>query len=355
MSTLNQELRQATAATIAAWRRPLLLTHAKPDGDALGALVAMRRLSELTGADPTALLFDDLPARYDIFRRYGPWPVWGRSVTADDLRDVDAVIVLDTCTYSQLEPIADWLREADVPKLAIDHHVTRDDLADHYLVDESAAATCLILYEWARTMDWPMSAEVNEALFVGIAMDTGWFRHSNTDERVLRAAADLVHRGVRPHELFQPLFQNESPGRVRLLGAALETLELLCDDRLAVMALSAEAIKEVGASPADTEDIINEPLRIESVIVAVFLVETGDGVVRASFRSKPPLSDSPELSMPITPGSQKLAGLVDIDVAQIANSFGGGGHKRAAGAKLRGQLDVVRRRIVERLQDSFSR
>ncbi len=298
MSKLNEKIFREAAALIESWHRPLLVSHVKPDGDALGSLVAMRAMLRSRGISPVAVLFDPIPGRYATFHRYESMPVYRDAVHESDLSIADGIILLDTCASSQLDPIADWLKSTAVPKVAIDHHVTRDDLADCYVIDESAAATCLILYDWTQTLDWSVSGECAEALFIGIAMDTGWFQHANTDHRVLAAAADLVGRGVCPNELSQQLFQRESPARVRLLGAALNTLELAADDRVAVMSLSMKAIADCGATRTDTEDIVNEPLRIGSVVVSILLVEQADGLVRASFRSKEPFETDTDAGAP---------------------------------------------------------
>ena len=340
MSALNDTVFIEAASRIARSKRPLLVTHTNPDGDALGSLVAMRSVLRAKGVDALAVLFHPLPRRYAYFSRYDPLPVLELDVKDEDLSLVDAVMLLDTCTYSQLRPIKAWLRVAQVYKIAVDHHITRDDVADLYVVDESAAANCLILYDWLRAVDWPLDEETRDALFIGIAMDTGWFRFSNADDRALAAAADLVARGVSPHRLHQQLFQQEASGRVRLLAEALNTMELLCDDRLGVMTLSGESFTRAGAAHEDTEDIVNEPLRIGSVVVSVLLVERGDGVVRSSFRSKPPVDES-------SPG-------IDVDVATVAQTFGGGGHRRAAGARITGTLPDVRKAVVDRLREALN-
>jgi phosphoesterase RecJ-like protein len=306
-------------------------------------------------------LFDPIPARYELFHRFPPLPILGRDLHLSDLDTNDAVIVLDTCAYTQLRPFADWLRAAPQPKLAVDHHATRDDLADFYLVDEPAAAACLILYDWALAVKWPIEMNTAHALFIGVAMDTGWFRHSNTDYRVLIAAADLVARGVKPHELYESLFLRESAARVRLQSAAIATLELLAADRVAVMTLTRRAIADAGATVADTEDIVNEPLRIASVVVSLLLVEHDDGVVRVSFRSKPPSEPGAEatgydarLAALEAPSGLTQTAQPDIDVAALAQSFGGGGHRRASGARIPGPLPDVRRRIVESLLERMA-
>ncbi len=334
MSGLDAKVFAETAERVVSWKHPLLISHTKPDGDALGSLTAMRAILRSLGADPVAILFDPVPNRYAVFDGYGPMQVLGRDIHESDLAGVDAVILLDTCTYSQVQPLADWLRGATQPKLAVDHHLTRDELADLYITDFRAAATCLILYEWARAVGWPIDHAVSEALFIGIAMDTGWFRHSNTDERAMSASAELMARGVRPHELFQGLFQRESPARIRLLGAALGSVKLLAQGRLAVMSLSLEDFAVLGATPADTEDILNEPMRIGSVVVSVMLVEQDNGQVRVSFRTKPPLEE----------------GAPNIDAAAVAQAFGGGGHRRASAARIDGTLADARGAIVGHIE-----
>ncbi len=335
--TLTAQKLDEASRVIAGWRRPILVTHEKPDGDALGSLSAMSALLRARGAQPDAVLFDPIPDRYDLFRASNRLVVLGRDRALTDLARCDGVIILDTCSYNQLRPIADWLRLAPQPKLAVDHHITRDDLAQHYVVDESAAATCLILFDWAIHAGWTMDMETARALFVGLATDTGWFHHSNTDARSFNAAADLVKRGARPHLLHEALYQRDSAARVRLLGVALETLELLINGQLAVMTLDGAAFAAAMATPADTEDIVNEPLRIGTVKVCVLLVDSGDGVIRVSLRSR------------ATEGGR------DVDVAAVAQSLGGGGHRNAAGVKIADSITSARTTVLQRVEPLLGR
>ncbi|MFQ5589768.1 MAG: bifunctional oligoribonuclease/PAP phosphatase NrnA [Phycisphaerae bacterium] len=338
MKTIDDDVFKHATACVAAWKRPLLITHTKPDGDALGSMVAMQMILASQGRDPIALLYDRVPSRYDIFTPMAPIVVMGAGAAEHELSTVDGIIILDTCAYSQLEPLADWLRTVALPKLIVDHHSTRDDVGDMYLIDESAAANCLILYDWARAAGWPLSVGACVALFIGIAMDTGWFRHSNTDTRVLRAAAELAERGADPHRLYQRLFLRETPARLHLLGEALKDMELTLEGRIAIMVLAREAFSEARATQSDTEDIVGEPLRIASVLVSVLLADSGDGVVRMSLRSKTPIAqDDP-----------------DVDVAAVAQRFGGGGHRRAAGARTTGLLSDIRRDVLHRVTQALA-
>lgn len=340
----------AASHFIARWRRPLLISHTRPDGDAIGSLVAMRAFLRAAGADPVGVIFDGIPYRYAFLDRDDPLRVFPREVSVDDLARVDGVVIVDTASNGQVEPLADWLRSTHPPCLVVDHHVTRDMPADCWVVDESAAATCLILHDWARAMGWPIDSATAEALFVGLGTDTGWFRHSNTDARALAAAADLAGCGLSANRLAQRLYQSDHEARVRLLAEVLQSLELHCDGRLAITTLPASAIARLGGRLSDTEDVVNEPLRIATVIASVFLVEqpaatgaqvelrgvpqtsTGSAppITRINFRSKAPLSSTD----------------MDIDVALIARSFGGGGHRRASGARLAVPLAEAKSRVL---------
>jgi phosphoesterase RecJ-like protein len=322
-------------ATASAWHKPLLLSHTKPDCDALASLLVMRSFLRAQGIEPLTVQFDAIPPRYVALRHFEPMAVWEQDVSERDLADVDGVVVLDTCSYNQLEPLADWLRAARLPKLAVDHHVTRDDLADVYVIDESASSTCLILYDWARAIHLALDGEALLALFVGIATDTGWFRHANTDARTLSAAAELADQGVNVNEVFRKLYETDSVARIRLLGLMLDGMELYADDRVAVQSIAEKTIQQLGGRTSDTEDVINEPLRIESVRVSVMLVEQTDGPIRVSFRSKPPANDE----------------AIDVDVAAVAAHFGGGGHRRAAGARISGSVESVRQLVLDHIKE----
>ncbi len=331
----SDDERRRLARLVESWRRPLLLSHTRADGDALGSLVALRSVLRSTGAQPTALLFEAPQQRYTWLVDSDPIEVFAPDVhpgPTPALDQADAVVLLDTCARAQIEPLADWLRACPLPKLAVDHHVTRDDVADDYLVDETACATALIICDWAQSAGWSLDARARLALYVGLATDTGWFRFANTDARTLSAAARLVAGGVSPADVFERIYQGEPAGRVRLLAEVLNTLELHHGGRLAVMSATRAAFARAGADPAHTEDLVNYPLQIATVDVSVLLVEQDGGTTRASFRSKAPSNARP-----------------DIDVAALAAEFDGGGHRRAAATRVNAPLATVKRLVIDRL------
>jgi phosphoesterase RecJ-like protein len=311
---------------VSGWERCLLLSHERPDGDALGSLIALKRMLAACGVEVVAAVFDEIPGRYAFLTDGEGLSDW-REISSGAV--FDGVILLDTCSFGQLTPAAEWLRAFDGPVIAVDHHVTRDEIATDLLVDEAASATCVILHEWASVNGWSPDRKAREALFVGLATDTGWFRHSNTDAATLSVAADLVANGVDASGIYQRLYMADSVGRVRLSAATMSGMALHCGERLAILTVTTEMFRETGAQAWETDELVNEPLRILGVDVSVLLAE-GEGKgdpVKCSFRAKG-----------------------EVDVAEIANGFGGGGHRKAAGARVVGSLEDVVRRVVEAVE-----
>lgn len=301
-------------------RRPLLVTHRAPDGDAIGALAAMTlALSELD-LDPRAALFEPLAARYALLQEAIRWRRWDEERQTLAV-ECDAVVILDTCAWSQLEPIADYLPEA--PRtLVIDHHPAPDPIAtrpgDLRVRDQTAGALCLILAEWIKAVGVPLSPPLATALFVGLATDCGWFRYANTDARALRTAAELVEAGANPNAIHRAIYQQDPPARLRLIGRLLLSLEMHAGGRLAVMTLRRTDFEAVGADHSMTEELVNEAGRLGGTEAMVLFTEQPDGGVRVNFRSK---------------------GL--LDVSALARRFDGGGHTRASGARPTGTWDEV--------------
>ncbi len=310
-------------------QRPLLLSHQRPDGDSLGSLLAMRSLLAGMGKQPILCVFDDIPPRYRWLTGDELAIGWDESAPSAS----DGVIIMDTCTYNQLAPAAAWLRDVKTDAsrtiIAIDHHLTRDPLADIELVDTTAAAACVILYEWADHCGIAIDGDTARALFVGIATDTGWFRFSNTDPRALRAAAELLTKDIKPDVIYRNIYDSESAQRYSLRAAALAATEWFDDGNVGVITITADMFARTSSTPMDTEDLVNEPLKRADTEVAIFLVEQksgGDQIVKASLRSKS-----------------------KVDVAAIAQSLGGGGHARAAGVRLSGSIADAKSTLLAKL------
>ncbi|NQT04124.1 MAG: bifunctional oligoribonuclease/PAP phosphatase NrnA [Planctomycetes bacterium] len=312
----------------------LLTAHTKPDGDACGCIVAISNVLESLGKKVKAFMLSQMPDWYD-FLFAQKLPVLGDDIDLNQLTDgslgeFDLIIIVDTNSLSQLPEFDRYLKQNHKHVLIIDHHATADGLGDVELVDSSAAATGLIVYDLLKYAGWQVNEKIAEALFVAVATDTGWFQFGNTDSRVHRACSGLIDAGAKPIEIYHNLYQNFSYARFKLTVAMLNTLQLHLDGRFATQHISQRDFEQTGATLKDTENLINECRRISTVETAALLVELKDGRIRCSLRS--------------TGG---------INVSKIAAKFGGGGHKMAAGTFLPGPLEEAKKIILNEVTEKF--
>jgi phosphoesterase RecJ-like protein len=313
----------------------LITTHTKVDGDAAGCCVALNEALLSLGKKVQVLLLSPLPKWYGFLFETKP-TVLGQDLTpeqlaAGNLGKFDLLIIVDTNTYSQLPKIDAYLKQKPAPILIIDHHATSDGLGDVELVDAKAAAACLVVLGLFKFANWPLTQKIVEALFTGIATDTGWFHFNNTDASVLRTCAELVDAGANPPEIHRNVYSSFSVERFRLMTAMQNSLELHFNNRFATQQLTQQDFKNSGAKYEDTENLIDECRRIATVEAAALFVELSDGRIRCSLRSN---------------GS--------LDVCKIAVQFGGGGHTAAAGSFLPGPLDNAKKLILSAVENGFS-
>src|SRR5262249_37245890 len=289
--------------------RFLLTTHVRPDGDGLGSMLALAEVLQQQGKQARMVVASTLPARYaflDPEHRIGHFEPPGES-----WRDADAVLVLATGAWSQLGSFGPSLQGSSAAKAVIDHHLTQDDLGAVRFVDTTAEATGRLVFEAITALGGKLSPTVAEALFVAVAMDTGWFRHSNTTAATHTLAAELVRAGARPPVLYDALFEQNSLGRLRLMGLVLDRLQVTAGGLVAWTELHKDDYARTGATPMDSEDLVNFTRSVTGVEVGLFFLEQPRGGVKVSFRARS-----------------------RVDVARIAERFGGGGHRLASGATL---------------------
>lgn len=333
----------------------LVTTHAKPDGDAFGSVIALTAGLRGLGVKADALLMPPVPAQFKTLRGH---EIPHRHTSDFRVPDGALVVILDTGAWSQISP----LREALTPHLdrtlIIDHHLAGDVPAATKYIDQTAAATCEIVAQLldelhsAATSEQPKgdarsaaqgealrhpfeNRTVADAVFAGVASDTGWFRFSNTRPFTHELAARLLRAGVDHAGLYQLLEQADRPEKLALLGRALASLRFLADGAAVVMTLRAEDFAATGATLEETERFVDIPQLVGSVRVVALLVEPPGApgapsdrlMTRVSLRSKP--------------------GENAVDVNALAKGFGGGGHARAAGAKVDAAIHDVAARVEE--------
>lgn len=317
-------------------RRVLITSHAKPDGDAIGSTLALRRALESRGQHAVIVLGGPVEANLATLTH-------GDMVHVDTPppdNEFDLAIVVDTGAWAQLEHIRDWLRRHADRIVVIDHHARGDEIGQWRIIDPTAASTTIMLIDLLDEMGVSLhdgsSGSIAEALFVGLATDTGWFRHSNADARAFAAAARLISAGVNKDRLYQLLEETYTRRRLELEARALASLEYTNNGKAAVMMLGPEDFSETGADLEELTGMVNMPMVVADVQVSVLLSQREPGLTKVSFRSKPATGQPNEPD--------------PVDVNEIARQFGGGGHIRAAGARLKMDINDAKRRVVEAIE-----
>jgi phosphoesterase RecJ-like protein len=325
------------ARELRAARSVLVTTHQKPDGDALGSVLAVVRACQAVGVPAEGWVVDPCEGNLRSFE--GSSCVVHVHPRKPELPrgDHDLVVVVDTGAWTQLEVIAPWLRERHAQVIGFDHHARGDLVAARRVVDVGCGSCTALLARLVDAMGVSLAAgadergrgSIAEALYMGLATDTGWFRFPNARAAEFALAARLLEAGVDKDAMYQQIEQSSRAERVELQGCALSSLEMIASGRIALMRLRADDFAETGAMLEETAGIVNIPMEIAAVRASVLAVEdTQAGVIKLSFRSKP-ADDSGTF----------------IDVNELASRFGGGGHVHAAGAKQQGTLDEVIARV----------
>ena len=331
--------RDEAAAIIRDARRVLVTTHAKPDGDAFGAVVALTAALRGAGHEVEAWF---TPPVLESLKGLPGADLLGAIEPATVLGDADLVLVADTAAWSQLAPLRPQLESRLQRMLIVDHHISGDVAARWRLVDDAAAACCEMVLDLldALGLDWRQPV-VRDVLLVGIAADTGWFRFSNTRPRTLRAAASLLEAGVDHAMLHARLEQSERPQKMALLARALSSLRFLDSGRMVLMVLRAEDFVASGADVSDTDRFVDIPQMVGRVQAVALVTEPPAADSINSDRDKAP---------PVRVSLRSKAGPGAVNVALLAGRFGGGGHARAAGAKIAAPVDEV----IDRLTEAFA-
>ncbi len=314
----------------------VVLTHAKPDGDAAGSVSALVSALRAVGKAARGVLAGPVSQGLLGVPGVAALDRWDGS----ELGETALLVVVDTGAWSQLGEAGSWVRGREADTVVIDHHLSGDVAAGMLLVDAGGAAAAEVVAEVIGAVyagagrSEGMSSEQAGALFAGLASDTGWFRFSSVTPRTHRLAATLIEAGADPVGLYEHLEQAERVEKLALLTRAVSSLEVVAGGRAAVMTLTEADFEQTGAFEEETERLVNLPLQVGTIEAVVLAAESRgpDGLItRLSFRSKP--------------GRTRIAAGATLDegvnVAELAQRFGGGGHARAAGAKAEGSAAGV--------------
>ena len=309
------------AGTLKPGMRVAITTHVNADGDGIGSEVALWRMLRERGMRPVIVNPTTFPARY-AFLLNGCAEADKSKAAVRHLERADVIVVLDISDLSRLGHLARIVEKTAVPVACVDHHLSNGSLPDGpRLTDAGAAATGELIYDLGRVAGWSLDTEIARALYVAILTDTGGFRFSNTSSRVLQLASHFLEHGLDPEEIYTAVYASEPEGKVRVLTEALETL--VVESRIAWLTIPPGALERHGLDASELDGIVEVARSIDGVQLAIMFRQLASGRVKVSFRS-----------------------MGSIDVAELAEQFGGGGHRRAAGASFDGSLPDVQMRVL---------
>jgi len=299
------------------YRRVVVTSHMRPDGDAVGSSLALAWALREVGTDARVVHRDRPPIQLADFPGMSDIEI-GDAIPAG----TDAVVVLECGDLART-----GLTGFDgLAVINIDHHPGNSGYGETQWYDGSAAACGEMVYEIIAELGVPLTADMATQLFVAVVTDTGSFRYAGVSPRTFSISARLLEAGADPVSVARKLFDSHTLGRLRLQGAVLQTLEIDPSGRLAILTLTDAVLAASGGTPEETDGLINLPLGVKAIQAAVFFKEAEGGHWRVSLRSKG-----------------------EIDVGRVARSFGGGGHKNASGCTLEGPLASVRAKILGRM------
>lgn len=299
----------------------LVTAHVRADGDAIAAVCFMTECLRLMGKDARAILSDsNIDERYSFLPGFNS--IQSHQTVAENFA-AETAIVLDAPTLDRIGPVAN--RISRCPEIiCIDHHPGNDNFAHINLIDVLSSSTCEILTILADYLECSLTPELATALYSGIVFDTGNFRFSNTSPSALRTAARLVDCGADPEIVSDRLFYRWSFLRTRAMAQVLQSIELLGHRKIGISCLSHAFFKSHPGVEHELEGFSDLAISIEGVQIAAFLKEFEPGGYKISLRSRG-----------------------DWDVGSVAETFGGGGHRKAAGCHLPGDYPTVVANLME--------
>ena len=303
-------------------QRFVITSHARPDGDAIGSQVAMAFALRQLGKDVLMVDADPAPPQFQVFPGVGDIRL---SPTIDG--QFDAAIVME-CGDLSRTGVAGFEKYFVIN---IDHHPGNTGYGAINWFDPGSAACGEMVFDLIDALGVTMTPEIATHIYIAILTDTGGFHFSHITPRTFDICRRCTEAGAKPEAIARAVYDSSTMGRLRLMGAVLHNLEFEAGGRAAVAALTLKLLQDTGATHEDSDGLINIPLTVKEIQAVAFFKEIAPDSYRISMRSKG-----------------------DVDVNRVANVFGGGGHKNAAGCSLDGAYPEVRKKLVAELQQALN-
>jgi len=300
-----------------------ITTHIRPDGDGIGSSLGLCWLIRSLGKSAEVIAADTIPVAY----RALPGADEIRNVSEID-RQYDAVFVIECSDVDRpgIKGLGDQFT------VNIDHHATSEHFGTINWIDSTASAVGEMIYNLCKAIGGRVTREIAECLYLALVTDTGSFHFPNTTDRTLKVASELVRVGVKPADISEAVYNSYPWSRIELMRRVLETVKRDETGRVAWMRQTLAMKTDSKAVDGDNNGFVNIPLAAREVLAVIYMREVGDNQFRVSLRSKG-----------------------DINVAKVAETFGGGGHKNAAGCCVEGDWDVRERELVQAVTDAVEK
>lgn len=300
-----------------------ITTHIKPDGDGVGSSLGLCWLLRSLGKSAEVIVRGEIPIAY----RNLPGADEIRDVEAVD-KEYDAVFVIE-CSDLERPGIKGLDGQFTVN---IDHHATSAHFGTINWIDSTASAVGEMIYNLCKAIGGRVTREIAECVYMALVTDTGSFHFSNTTDRTLKVASELIKAGVRPAEISEAVYNNYPWSRIELMRQVLGTVKRDESGKVASLRQTLEMRQNSGAVDGDNNGFVNIPLAAREILAVVYMREIGSNQYRVSLRSKG-----------------------DINVARVAERYGGGGHRNAAGLRVEGDWDERERELVEAVREAVEK
>lgn len=291
-----------------------ILTHENPDGDAIGSSLAMKLALKQLGKEAD-IIIPEFPKSFEFL------PGANEIIKESNIEQYDVTFALDCASIKLLNGFVKYFDNAKT-KIVIDHHSSNTMFGDFNYVDQDAPACAQLLLVIFNYFNIDVTQDIGTCILTGIITDTGGLRYEGVTAETFRFVAELCEKGVKVSKVYEQVFSSKTRAKFDLHRIALNRLEFLENGRVAFTYITKEDEEKVGASNGDYDGIVENGRDVEGVEVSVFLRETSTGI-KVSLRSK-----------------------TQVNVSQVALIFGGGGHVRAAGCKIQGNIEQVKNQIL---------
>ena len=311
--------------------RILLSTHENPDGDGLGSAYAMYHHLKNLKKDCRVIHISELPSEYNFFNNDNAIETYNSGTHDDWILNIDLALIFDVGDFRRLRDIGEVLIDNSKHVINIDHHPDLSDgrFAENF-INIDAAATGEMVYDYLKTINVDLTKPMAEGIYTAVMTDTGSFCYSNTNQKCHQIAIESIDLGVNTSKIYQTVYENRSPAQVALLGELLHNLDYDSNGELAWFSIDQEMLKKVGAKNKNVDGFTDFVRSIKGVEISIMFFELNSNTVRINFRSK---------------GKYVING--------IAKSFSGGGHKFAAGALAKGNLQIIVSKVLEKTKESI--